>query len=91
VLIIGCSLFVGDCRQDSFAGILRLFQAEKRSTLYLPERESVIINWAGSLLGVQFFFSVQIIAERTSSLTVCVCFNKDKKRSCRFVRKKSDQ
>jgi hypothetical protein len=33
------------------------------------------LNWAGSLLGVQFFFSVQIIAERTSSLTLCACFN----------------
>jgi hypothetical protein len=33
------------------------------------------LNWAGSLLGVQFFFSVQIIAESTSSLTLCACFN----------------
>jgi hypothetical protein len=33
------------------------------------------LNWAGSLLGVPFFFSVQIIAERTSSLTLCACLN----------------
>jgi hypothetical protein len=43
VLIIGCSHFLAHCREDSFARILCLFQAEKRSTLYLPERESVII------------------------------------------------
>jgi hypothetical protein len=44
VVIIVCSLFLADCREDSFARILCLFQAEKRSTLYLPKRESVIIE-----------------------------------------------
>jgi hypothetical protein len=51
VLIIGCSLFPADCREDSFARILCLFQAEKRSTLYLPERESVIIELGWFIAG----------------------------------------
>jgi len=51
VLIIGCLLSLGDCREDSFAGIFRLFQAEKRSTLYLPERESVIIELGWFIAG----------------------------------------
>jgi hypothetical protein len=51
VIIVGCSLFLGDCREDSFARILCLFQAEKRSTLYLPERESVIIELGWFIAG----------------------------------------
>ncbi len=51
MLIIGCSLFPADCREDSFARILCLFQAEKRSTLYLPERESVIIELGWFIAG----------------------------------------
>jgi hypothetical protein len=51
VLIIGCLLFRADCREDSFARILRLFQAEKRSELYFPERESVIIELGWFIAG----------------------------------------
>ncbi len=51
MLIIGCLLFLAHCREDSFAGILRLYQAEKRSTLYLAERESVIIELGWFIAG----------------------------------------
>ncbi len=52
MLIIGCSLFLADCREDSFARILSLFQAQKRSTLYLPQRESVIIELGWFIAGL---------------------------------------
>jgi hypothetical protein len=48
---MGCSLFLAVCREDSFARILSLFQAEKQSTLYLPERESMIIELGWSIAG----------------------------------------
>jgi hypothetical protein len=44
-----CSLFLADCRDDSFPRILSLFQADKQGTLYLPERESVIIELGWSI------------------------------------------
>jgi len=51
VLIIGCLLCLADCREDCFARILRLLHAEKRSTLYLPERERGIIELGWFIAG----------------------------------------
>ncbi len=49
-------MMLADCREDSLARILSLFQAQKRSTLYLPERESVIIELGWFIAGCSILF-----------------------------------